>query len=138
MRIYDPVAVAANLSSFEFVQELAPFNASSFGMYRADAADASAWELHPDTDELLMVLRGEVTVEILTATYRHQLALSAGQFTVVPKGHWHRHIRARDVVEMFYTPGASVNSDADDPRIISTAAAATDSGAAPTTIDRNN
>jgi mannose-6-phosphate isomerase-like protein (cupin superfamily) len=116
MRKYDPVAIARNLSPFEFVRELAPFNDAAFGIYRADRGDASNWELHPDTDELLMVLRGSVTVEILTGTDRHRLPLSAGQFTIVPKGHWHRHIAAREVVEMFYTPGASVHSDADDPR----------------------
>lgn len=116
MRTYDPVAIAGDLSSFEFVDELATFNDAAFGMYRADRGDASTWELHPDTDELLMVLRGSVTIEILTAVERHRLALSAGQFTIVPKGHWHRHVDARDVVELFHTPGATVNSDADDPR----------------------
>ncbi|MGI5130808.1 hypothetical protein ACQEVB_28660 [Pseudonocardia sp. CA-107938] len=80
MRTYDPVAIAGELSSFEFVDELAAFN------------------------------------EILTVDDRHRLTLSAGQFTIVPKGRWHRHVDARDVVELFHTPGATVNSDADDPR----------------------
>jgi len=128
MRTYDPVAIAGNLSPFEFVRELAPFNGAAFGMYRADQGDASDWELHPDTDELLMILQGSVTVEILTDTDRHRLPLSAGQFTIVPRGHWHRHLKAREVVEMYFTPGASVNSTAADPRIAPSAAGAPEVG----------
>jgi mannose-6-phosphate isomerase-like protein (cupin superfamily) len=115
MQIHDPLAIARHLSPFEF-RELATFNGAAFGMYYGDQADVSDWELHPDTDELLMVLKGSVTVEILTDTDCCRLPLTAGQFTIVPKGHWHRHVDARDVVEMFFTPGASVNSAADDPR----------------------
>jgi mannose-6-phosphate isomerase-like protein (cupin superfamily) len=56
-------------------------------------------------------------VEILTATDRHRLPLTAGQFVVVPKGHWHRHRDVHDVVEMFLTPGSTLECSADDPRI---------------------
>ena len=66
-----------------------------------------------------MVLEGSVTVEILTATDRYLLPLTAGQFVVVPKGHWHRHTDAHDVVEMFFTPGTTLESSADDPRVAS-------------------
>jgi mannose-6-phosphate isomerase-like protein (cupin superfamily) len=129
MRIHDPLAIARNLSPFEF-RELAPFNGAAFAMYYGARADVSDWELHPDTDELLMILKGSVTVEILTGTDRHRLPLTAGQFTIVPKGHWHRHLDARDVVEMFFTPGASVNSTADDPRISPSVPAAAEIGTA--------
>jgi mannose-6-phosphate isomerase-like protein (cupin superfamily) len=118
MRIHDPLAMARNLAAFDF-QELAPFNDGAFCMYYGGQGDQSAWELHPDTDELLMVLAGSVTVEILTATDRHLLPLTAGQFVVVPEGHWHRHTDARDVVEMFFTPGTTLESSADDPRVAS-------------------
>jgi hypothetical protein len=84
MRIHDPIA--RNLAAFDF-QELAPFNDGAFCMYYGDQGDQSDWELHPDTDELLMVLEGSVTVEILTATDRHLLPLTAAQFAVVPKDH---------------------------------------------------
>jgi mannose-6-phosphate isomerase-like protein (cupin superfamily) len=116
MHTHDPISIAKNLAAFDF-QELAPFNGSAFCMFYGDQLDKSDWELHPDTDELLMVLDGSVTVEILTATDRHRLPLSAGQFVVVPKGHWHRHTDVHDVVEMFYTPGSTLESSADDPRL---------------------
>jgi mannose-6-phosphate isomerase-like protein (cupin superfamily) len=118
MRIHDPIAIARNLAAFDF-QELAPFNGGAFCMYYGDQGDQPDWELHPDTDELLMVLEGSVTVQILTPTDRHRLPLTAGQFTVVPRGHWHRHTDAHDVIEMFYTPGTTLESSADDPRVAS-------------------
>ncbi|BDH57058.1 cupin domain-containing protein [Tsukamurella sp. PLM1] len=86
-------------------------------MYRGDRLDTSDWELHPDTDELLMVLAGSVTVEILTAHDSTLVPLTAGQFAVVPKGHWHRHTLVHDVIEMFYTPGRTIESVAEDPRL---------------------
>lgn len=128
MRIHDPVAIARDLSPFDF-QELAPFNGAAFCMHYGDQLDRSDWELHPDTDELLMVLSGSVTVEILTDTDRHHVPLAAGQFAIVPKGHWHRHIEVDDVVEMFYTPGATIDSTADDPRTVHVAAGPVSEGA---------
>ena len=117
MRSHDPIAVARDLSPFDF-RELAPFNGAAFCMYYGDRLEQSDWELHPDTDELLMVLDGSVTVEILTATDRHAVPLTAGTFVVVPKGHWHRHTDVRDVVEMFFTPGSTLETSADDPRLV--------------------
>ncbi|MEC3957166.1 cupin domain-containing protein [Nocardia sp. CDC153] len=120
MRIHDPLALAKTLSPFDF-QVLEPFNNAAFCMFYGDRLASSSWELHPDTDELLMVLSGSVTVEILTATDRHPLPLAAGQFTIVPKGHWHRHIDAHEVVELFLTPGTTLESTASDPRLPDTA-----------------
>ncbi|MBL1076918.1 cupin domain-containing protein [Nocardia sp. 2] len=122
MRSHDPLDLAKTLDPFDF-RELAPFNDSAFCMYYGDSLESSDWELHPDTDELLMVLRGSVTVEILTATDRYRIPLTAGQFAIVPKGHWHRHIDIVEVVELFFTPGATVESTAVDPRLESTSAA---------------
>ncbi|MEC3915440.1 cupin domain-containing protein [Nocardia sp. CDC160] len=120
MRIHDPLALAKTLSPFDF-QVLEPFNDAAFCMFYGDRLATSSWELHPDTDELLMVLSGRVTVEILTDTARHRLPLTTGQFTIVPKGHWHRHIDADEVVELFLTPGTTLESTAADPRAPGTA-----------------
>lgn len=115
MQRHDPIAISADLAPFDF-REVAPFNGAAFCMYYGDQLDKSEWELHPDTDELLMVLKGRVTVEVLTDTESHRTELTAGQFVVVPKGHWHRHVEVQDVVELFFTPGVTEESTADDPR----------------------
>jgi hypothetical protein len=64
-----------------------------------------------------MILEGSVTVEVLTATDSLLVPLTAGKFTVMPQGHWHRHTKARGVVEMFYMPGTNEQSTALDPRL---------------------
>jgi mannose-6-phosphate isomerase-like protein (cupin superfamily) len=115
MRSHDPITIARDLAPFDF-RLLAPFNGAAFCVYYGDQLEHSDWELHPDTDELLMVLDGSVTVEILTESDCHAVPLTAGTVVVVPKGHWHRHTNVRDVVEVFFTPGTTLETTADDPR----------------------
>jgi mannose-6-phosphate isomerase-like protein (cupin superfamily) len=95
--------MARDLDPFDF-RELAPFNDSAFCMYYGDRLDQLRLGARPDTDELLMVLDGSVTVEILTDSDRHVVPLTAGKVVVVPKDHWHRHSNVGDVVEMFFPP----------------------------------
>jgi mannose-6-phosphate isomerase-like protein (cupin superfamily) len=115
MPMYDPLSVAKGLDPFDF-HGFAPFNDSAFAVFRGDGVEVSDWEMHPDTDELLMVLQGSVTVEILTDTDSVDHDLVAGQFVVVPRGRWHRHRKLVDLVEMYFTPGQSLQSTAADPR----------------------
>ena len=116
MRSFDPIAVANGREPFDF-HEFAPFNSGSFAVFRGTGVDASDWERHDDTDELLFVLAGTVTVEILTDDSSDSVPLTAGQLVVVPRGHWHRHRDVVDLVEMYLTPGSTEQSDADDPRV---------------------
>jgi quercetin dioxygenase-like cupin family protein len=112
----DPVSAAHSLESYGFAP-LAEFNGVPFGVLRPPDLDASDWERHRDTDEFLMVLEGSVTVEVLTDTDSYLVPLTAGQFTIVPRGRWHRHTMARGVVEMFYMLGSNEQSTAVDPRL---------------------
>jgi mannose-6-phosphate isomerase-like protein (cupin superfamily) len=116
MKAHDPVAIANSRDPFDF-HEFASFNNASFAVFRGDGVEASDWEIHRDTDEFLFVVQGSVTVEILTDDASTDIALAAGQFVVVPKGLWHRHRNVVDLVEMYFTPGQSEQSDAPDPRI---------------------
>jgi mannose-6-phosphate isomerase-like protein (cupin superfamily) len=77
----------------------------------------SPWELHPEDDELLYVIEGGATIEILTETDRVEIAVPAGSCLVVPGKHWHRHKVDEVVKEMYVTPGPTETSFADDPRI---------------------
>jgi mannose-6-phosphate isomerase-like protein (cupin superfamily) len=116
MPAYDPTLFATTLDPFDF-REFAPFNDESFAVFRGDGVDSSDWELHSDTDELLFVLQGSVTVEILSPTSSETHDLEAGQFVVVPQGLWHRHLNIRNLIEMYFTPGNSIQSTAADPRV---------------------
>jgi len=115
MPMYDPAQIARTREPFSF-HEFAPFNDALIAVFRGDGVEVSDWEMHPDTDELLVVISGSVTVEILTETDSIDHDLVAGQFVVVPQGLWHRHRDVNDLIEMYLTPGESLQSTAPDPR----------------------
>jgi mannose-6-phosphate isomerase-like protein (cupin superfamily) len=91
-----------------------PFNKGStwLGRFRG----TSPWERHPDGDELLHVLEGEVDVLVLKTRGRTRVKLTAGSVFVVPRGHWHRHEAKNMVLECGATSGRTQHSTADDPR----------------------
>jgi hypothetical protein len=86
------------------------FNGDAFCMFYGGRLDQSDWELHFDTDELLMVLEGSVSVEILTDTDRHRLPRPQASSSSCPRV-------AGTVVEVFFTPGTTLECAADDPRL---------------------
>jgi mannose-6-phosphate isomerase-like protein (cupin superfamily) len=119
MNAHNPIAIAQALDPFDFHQ-FARFNDGAFAVFRGTGVEQSDWEMHPDTDEMLFVLEGTDTIEILaldTDSASWLVVLTAGMFTVVPKGHWHRHRNVLDLVEFYLTPGTSLASEADDPRV---------------------
>jgi mannose-6-phosphate isomerase-like protein (cupin superfamily) len=52
-------------------------------------ADWVNWEMHPAGDEILMVLKGEMTLVFEEGTEERLEKLTAGRLAVVPKGVWH-------------------------------------------------
>ena len=80
----------------------------------------SPWERHPDGDELLMPLDGEVDLTLLTDERAVHLQLASGSIFVVPRGLWHRQHAARTVTEFWCdSVGRDEISFADDPRTAS-------------------
>jgi quercetin dioxygenase-like cupin family protein len=76
------------------------------------------WETHPD-DELVYVLDGVLTVDIVEQDAVRSLELRAGMMVIVPPGAWHR-VRSADGVTAFSAtiPGDHVDLDVDDPRTV--------------------
>ena len=77
------------------------------------------WERHLPGDELIHVLDGAATLEIVCDDGPPQsLALSAGMIAVNPPGAWHRFQSSHGVTLMTLTPSPSevVELDIDDPR----------------------
>ena len=75
----------------------------------------SPWERHPDGDELLHVLEGEVQVVLLDEDGPLRARVRAGSVFVVPRGVWHRQIAAGTVVQWGATMGRTEHSDETDP-----------------------
>ena len=111
MHALTPIEIAHHDDEMAFTQ-FASFNEHGFGVFRiAESPGAGPWEMHPDTDELLYVLEGTVTVERFDPSGNQLIPLGAGQLVVIPRNHWHRHVDAVDLIEMFYTPGVSLHCD---------------------------
>jgi tRNA (adenine37-N6)-methyltransferase len=63
-------------------------------------------ELHPDGDELVVIVSGTASVVFLAGTeVSRTVELAAGQGVVVPRGVWHRVIPKEPVQLLHVTPG---------------------------------
>jgi mannose-6-phosphate isomerase-like protein (cupin superfamily) len=110
MEAHRPADIAHGDPELAFNRFVA-FNDGHFGVFRASGASAGPWEMHPDTDELLHVLEGSVTIELFGDGGNQSIPLTAGSLVVVPRGRWHRHVDAVNLVELYHTPGQSLSSN---------------------------
>jgi mannose-6-phosphate isomerase-like protein (cupin superfamily) len=79
------------------------------------------WEAHLTGDELIHILDGSATLEIIIGDGPPQsIALRAGMIAVIPQGAWHRFHSAEGVTLMSATPfpGEHIELDVDDPRTV--------------------
>jgi len=78
------------------------------------------WEAHLAGDELIHVLDGAATLEILGENGPQSFALRAGMIAVNPQGAWHRFHSSEGVTLMAATPFPSevIERDVDDPRTV--------------------
>jgi mannose-6-phosphate isomerase-like protein (cupin superfamily) len=99
--------------------------AAQLADYRDGALFASkfsgkgAWERHANGDELVQIIDGEATLEIVEGDVPPQaLEVRAGMVAIVPQGAWHRFQSPNGVTLMTATPRPSehIRDDVDDPR----------------------
>jgi quercetin dioxygenase-like cupin family protein len=82
------------------------------------SAGKGHWETHPE-DELVYVLDGKLTLDIVEQDTVQSFELSAGMMVIVPPGAWHR-VHSVDGVTSFSAtiPGEHIDLDVDDPRTV--------------------
>jgi mannose-6-phosphate isomerase-like protein (cupin superfamily) len=83
------------------------------------------WEAHLAGDELIHILDGAATLEMVCDDGPPKsFALSAGMIAVNPQGAWHRFQSSEGVTLMAATPsvGKMIEHDVDDPRLAQAAA----------------
>jgi quercetin dioxygenase-like cupin family protein len=82
------------------------------------SAGTGHWETHPE-DELLYVLDGAMTVDIVEQERVQSFTVEAGMMAIVPPGAWHR-VRSSDgaTVLSAVIPGDHIDLDIDDPRTL--------------------
>jgi mannose-6-phosphate isomerase-like protein (cupin superfamily) len=93
-------------------------------VFAAKFSGKSAWERHPQGDEIVQIVSGETTLRLITAEGRETLALTAGMVVVVPKNTWHQFEAPDGVAVMTATPQPTEHlyADVDDPRAVGTTA----------------
>jgi mannose-6-phosphate isomerase-like protein (cupin superfamily) len=96
--------------------QLAPYRDGMLLLNKS--AGKGHWETHPD-DELVYVLDGTLTLDIVEQDTVQSFELSAGMMVVVPPGAWHR-VHSVDGVTSFSAtiPGEHIDLDVDDPRTV--------------------
>jgi mannose-6-phosphate isomerase-like protein (cupin superfamily) len=85
------------------------------------ASGKDHWERHLAGDELIHILDGSATLEIVCDDGPPQsFALNAGMITVIPQGTWHRFLSPAGNAHLGATPfpGESVELDVADPRTV--------------------
>jgi mannose-6-phosphate isomerase-like protein (cupin superfamily) len=64
------------------------------------------WHKHDETDDLFLVLRGELTIELRDGS----VTLRAGDLFVVPKGVEHRPVATEEVHVLLIEPSGTPNT----------------------------
>ena len=91
------------------------------GLSATKFAGKGHWESHPAGDELIYILDGTATLDIVCDNGPPKsFALSAGMVAVNPQGAWHRFRSSEGVTLMAATPFPSevIELDVDDPRTV--------------------
>lgn len=71
------------------------------------ASDWTAWEMHPEGDEFILVLSGRLILRLEEAGERWSEDVRAGQFVIVPRGVWHTADAPEPSRSLFVTAGAN-------------------------------
>jgi mannose-6-phosphate isomerase-like protein (cupin superfamily) len=85
------------------------------------ASGKDHWERHLTGDELVHILDGSATLEIVCDDGPPKsFTLSAGMVAVIPQGAWHRLLSSKGATQMAVTPfpGETLEVDVDDPRMV--------------------
>lgn len=86
------------------------------GIFAGSFQGDSAWERHPQGDELVQILSGAATLTVITEDGPQTLAMRAGTLAVVPRNCWHRFHAPEGVTLLTATPQPTDHSTAEDPR----------------------
>ena len=102
-----PIDLAAKLAGFtEHWQPrtVAEFNGHDIMVVKAQGE--FVWHKHDETDDLFLVLRGELTIELRDGS----VTLRAGDLFVVPKGVEHRPVAKDEVHLLLIEPSGTPNT----------------------------
>jgi mannose-6-phosphate isomerase-like protein (cupin superfamily) len=106
----DKVNLAAKLATFSNYWSpriVAGYNGNDVMVVKVEGE--FTWHSHPDTDDLFLVLSGELDIELPDRT----VTLSAGELFVVPRGVEHRPCARKGEVQLLLTEPAGTPNTGD-------------------------
>jgi quercetin dioxygenase-like cupin family protein len=100
----------------EAITRLAPYRDGA--IFTAKFSGTSAWERHPQGDEIVQIVDGATILHLMTDEGRQSLSLKAGMMAIVPQNMWHQFDASEGVCVMTATPQPTehLRFDVDDPR----------------------
>ena len=116
--IFNPIDLVEKLDEMCF-HSITTFNSEHVGVFWSEQGGPGPWEMHPDREELLHILEGEVEIEILPqdGSCGVKSNIVIGSFIVVPKGCWHRQNMIKRTKELYLSPQRTEHSNELDPRV---------------------
>jgi mannose-6-phosphate isomerase-like protein (cupin superfamily) len=89
-------------------------------LFAIKSSGTDHWESHLTGDELVYILDGSATLDIVGEDGPQSFALRAGMLAVIPQGAWHRIRSEQGVTQMSVTPfpGEHIEQDVEDPRTV--------------------
>jgi quercetin dioxygenase-like cupin family protein len=89
-------------------------------IFSAKFAGRSAWERHPQGEEIVQIVDGATTLHLITPEGRQSLTLGAGMVAIVPQNTWHQFEAPEGVSVMTATPQPTehLRVDIEDPRTV--------------------
>ncbi len=102
-----PINLAEKLAGFTErwqPRTVAEFNGHDIMVVKAQGE--FVWHKHDETDDLFLVLRGELTIELRDGS----VTLRAGDLFVVPKGVEHRPVAREEVHVLLIEPSGTPNT----------------------------
>jgi mannose-6-phosphate isomerase-like protein (cupin superfamily) len=103
-----PINLEAKLATFSEhwqPRTVAEFNGHDVMVVKAQGA--FVWHRHDDTDDLFVVLRGRLTIELPDD---QRVTLGPGELFVVPKGVEHRPVAEEEVHVLLIEPSGTPNT----------------------------
>jgi mannose-6-phosphate isomerase-like protein (cupin superfamily) len=103
----EPVNLGEKLSMFDdrwSPRTVATFNENDIMVVKVEGE--FNWHSHPDTDDLFLVLDGQIDIEMRERT----VSLGPGELFVVPKGVEHRPVARREAHLLLIEPSGTPNT----------------------------
>lgn len=103
----EAIDLAGKLASFDELWSpriVAELNGQHLKLAKLDGA--FVWHSHADEDELFLVLKGRLTIELRDGA----VVLGPGQMAVVPRGVEHRPVTDGEVHLLLFEPAGTLNT----------------------------